>query len=61
MRSTMGPSRAALSIRARPAAFDGWNSGARAETLDAVVAPRTWLLRIGWRKHGLLDPRDGPH
>jgi putative transposase len=24
------------------------------------VEPRTWLLRIGWRRHGLLDPADVP-
>lgn len=24
------------------------------------VAPRTWLLGIGWRRHGLLDPADVP-
>jgi REP element-mobilizing transposase RayT len=25
-----------------------------------VVAPRTWLLRLGWRRHGLLNDRDAP-
>jgi len=25
------------------------------------VAPRTWLLGIGWRRHGLIDPADAPH
>ncbi len=24
----------------------------------AVVAPCTWLLRVGWRRHGLLDPSE---
>ena len=24
------------------------------------AAFRTWLLRIGWRRHGLLDPTDVP-
>lgn len=26
-----------------------------------AVAPRTWLLDIGWRRRGLIDPADGPH
>jgi len=25
-----------------------------------VMTPRTWLLAVGWRKHGLLDPREVP-
>lgn len=25
-----------------------------------IVTPRTWLLRAGWRRHGLLDPADVP-
>ena len=24
------------------------------------VAPRTWLLGVGWRRRGLIDPADGP-
>jgi putative transposase len=28
--------------------------------LPAVAEPRTWLLREGWRKHGLLDPNAIP-
>ena len=46
------------------ASFDGWRlplSGAPAEgragPLQAPVArPHTWLLSIGWRRHGLLVP-----
>ena len=26
----------------------------------AVAAPRTWLLRVGWRRHGLIDPSEIP-
>ncbi len=26
----------------------------------AVAPPRTWLLRVGWRVHGLIDPREVP-
>jgi hypothetical protein len=41
------------------AAFDGWRNVPRAEsdaTERAVTSqPRTWLLREGWRRHGLLS------
>jgi len=26
----------------------------------AHVAPQTWLLRVGWRSHGLIDPSSHP-
>lgn len=39
--------------------FDGWR---RAATNDERVtpAPRTWLLRVGWRRGGLIDPDHTP-
>jgi REP element-mobilizing transposase RayT len=45
--------------------FDGWRPQAvshlPAERGDPEVAEaRTWLLRIGWRRHGLVDPREVP-
>jgi hypothetical protein len=45
--------------------FDGWRGAprgtARATTAEAPVrAARTWLLTVGWRRHGLLDPRATP-
>jgi hypothetical protein len=45
--------------------FDGWRSGARLQAQDPaaapeVAAPRTWMLRIGWRRHGLVDPAELP-
>jgi REP-associated tyrosine transposase len=49
--------------------FDGWTRGLAAAArqtpatlLDrpAVARARTWLLRIGWRRHGLIDPRAVP-
>ena len=50
--------------------FQGWKSGTRMipSTSDPAagrVAPpvaraRTWLLTVGWRRHGLLDPADVP-
>lgn len=37
--------------------FDGWGGGPTRIVHDAPVSrARTWLLRIGWRRHGLLDP-----
>jgi hypothetical protein len=47
--------------------FNGWKSGT--ETLDGgrqsnsptrtpVARARTWLLSVGWRRHGLIDPAD---
>ena len=45
--------------------FDGWRPEAanripEARTLRDVARPRTWLLRIGWRRHGLVDPAEVP-
>jgi hypothetical protein len=46
--------------------FDGWKpTPVRATALPPttfrpVARARTWLLRIGWRRHGLLDPADVP-
>jgi|SRR6185369_4122909 len=41
--------------------FSGWRSIAAAPlALAPVVAPRTWLARVGWRKHGLIDIAEGP-
>jgi REP element-mobilizing transposase RayT len=47
--------------------FDGWRRGRiptpeRAGPLQrpAVARARTWLLSVGWRRHGLLDPADVP-
>ena len=41
--------------------FDGWT---RPPTVEAppsmVAAPRTWLVTVGWRRHGLLRPGERP-
>lgn len=45
------------------AAFDGWRSGLvckRGHDPPAVARPRTWLLLVGWRRHGLIDLREVP-
>jgi len=47
--------------------FDGWKDWRppRQDFLDAdepiPIAPaRSWLLRVGWRKHGLIAPTEAP-
>ena len=43
--------------------FDGWSRKLRALSNpgpSAVSPPRTWLLRAGWRRHGLIDPVEVP-
>jgi len=50
--------------------FDGWKPGratvsggqsdAAARDHAPVARARTWLLRVGWRRHGLLDPAEVP-
>jgi len=41
--------------------FSGWRTGAP-PSLDppAVAAPRSWLLSVGWRRRGLIDPAEVP-
>ena len=44
--------------------FDGWKRGtarlARRSGPRSVAAAHTWLLALGWRRYGLLDPLDVP-
>ena len=45
--------------------FDGWRPGTVAADDErygppAVTPPRYWLVTVGWRRHGLLDPADVP-
>jgi putative transposase len=45
--------------------FDGWRASARAAqpepgSAPEVARPRTWMLRVGWRRHGLVDPAEVP-
>ena len=39
--------------------LDGWRQRVRLEP-GVVEPPRTWLLRVGWRRHGLLDAHAVP-
>jgi len=57
------------SVRIDPASsgrwFDGWRrrppSGSRGEGRPpAVASPHTWLLRVGWRRHGLIEATEVP-
>ena len=42
--------------------FAGWRAARiRSDgSQPAVALPRTWLLRAGWRMHGLIDPNAIP-
>jgi len=48
--------------------FDGWIRRLQplcshvlpAREPPAIASPRTWLLRVGWRRHGLIDPAEVP-
>jgi len=41
--------------------FDGWSIPPRAEPSPPIVAaPRTWLVTVGWRRHGLLKMGERP-
>jgi REP element-mobilizing transposase RayT len=43
------------------AAFDGWTTSAPAGRAGSVTAPPTsWMLRVGWRRHGLISPDEIP-
>jgi hypothetical protein len=43
--------------------FSGWNRRFQpASSLDPppVSSPHTWLLSVGWRRHGAIDPAEIP-
>ena len=45
--------------------FDGWRPEVASRLPETkarreVARPRTWLLRLGWRRHGLVDPSEVP-
>jgi REP element-mobilizing transposase RayT len=40
--------------------FDGWSRKLVFASRSAVATARTWLLRVGWRRHGLIGLGDMP-
>ena len=43
--------------------FDGWRERATSRDepgIAAVSEAHTWLLRVGWRRHGLISPSEIP-
>ncbi|MBM4268855.1 MAG: hypothetical protein FJ144_19945 [Deltaproteobacteria bacterium] len=46
--------------------FDGWNADRGSSEAHQPFDPpeiaraRTWLARVGWRRHGLIDPSEVP-
>jgi REP element-mobilizing transposase RayT len=42
--------------------FDGWRGidGPRPGAYGPIAAARTWLVRVGWRRHGRIDPEAVP-
>jgi len=44
--------------------FEGWRRAASSREppreIPEVAAPHTWLLSLGWRRHGLIDPAEVP-
>jgi REP element-mobilizing transposase RayT len=41
-------------------AFDGWRCASGEPAERSTSRPRTWLLRVGWRRGGLLEPDHTP-
>jgi hypothetical protein len=41
--------------------FEGWRRAvAQPKKPSPVVRARTWLARVGWRRHGLIDVEESP-
>ncbi len=39
---------------------EGGPKGMRRAARCAIPSPKTWLLGVGWQRHGLIDPGEGP-
>lgn len=62
-RSSSSTCAAALDPASSARWFDGWCSAAappNSVEVREVASARTWLLRTGWRRHGLIEPTDVP-
>jgi hypothetical protein len=41
--------------------FEGWRASVEGSSGPAPIAKaRTWLARVGWRRHGLIDVQEVP-
>ena len=40
--------------------FDGWRNATGRVEASPLPRASTWLARVGWRRHGLIDVDDGP-
>jgi REP element-mobilizing transposase RayT len=52
-----------LDLASSGAWFNGWKRSPPARepvATPAVARPRSWLLTMGWRRHGLIDPSEVP-
>jgi REP element-mobilizing transposase RayT len=55
------PARAVIDPATSGRWFHGWRFATKnASEAPAVARPRTWLLAIGWRRHGLIRPDEVP-
>jgi REP element-mobilizing transposase RayT len=62
------PNRGTLDGASSARWFPGWRSDVAIDRepprplgqAPAVAEPRTWFLRVGWRRHGLLNPNEIP-
>jgi REP element-mobilizing transposase RayT len=65
-RQASSASRALLDPASSARWFDGWRPGVAPRIPEEprvereVARPRTWLLGMGWRRHGLVDPAELP-
>jgi REP element-mobilizing transposase RayT len=65
--SRHGSRAAVLDPCSSAAGFDGWSRPCalppgytEAEPITATAPPKTWLLRIGWKKYGEISPDEVP-
>jgi REP element-mobilizing transposase RayT len=54
------PGARGVDLRSSARWFGGWRALSPAPEPAPVVAARTWLARVGWRRHGLLDVGEAP-
>jgi hypothetical protein len=54
------PGACGLDPRSSGAWFDGWRDAAVDARPSPVAAGRTWLARVGWRRHGLVGIDEAP-